>query len=56
MKNKTYNKKKVLVVFLAAVAVILGLIEMCIRDSAGRAIYWECIYFYREGSRKTVEK
>lgn len=26
MKNKTYNKKKVLVVFLAAVAVILGLI------------------------------
>lgn len=26
MKNKTYNKKKVLVVFLAAVTVILGLI------------------------------
>ena len=30
MKNKTYNKKKVLVVFLAAVAVILGLIRTAV--------------------------
>lgn len=30
MKNKTYNKKKVLVVFLAAVTVILGLSDGCV--------------------------
>ena len=31
MKNKTYNKKKILVVFLCAVVIILGLI--------GRLVY-----------------
>ena len=31
MKNKTYNKKKMLVVFVCAVAVILGLV--------GRLVY-----------------
>mgnify|MGYP000438231853 CR=1 FL=1 len=39
MKNKTYNKKKILIVFLAATVMILGLIgRLCYLMNFGRGI------------------